>query len=83
MVRTQIQLTEKQSRRVKSKAASRGVSVAEYIRQALDKSLDDDVTPDREELMRRAVAACGSFHSGLTDVSARHDDYLAEAYGQW
>jgi plasmid stability protein len=82
MVRTQIQLTEKQSRALKERAAQHGISVAEYVRRAVDKVLEQETTPDREELMRRSLAAIGRFKSDKTDVSVRHDDYLAEAYSQ-
>ena len=33
-----------------------------------------------DELVRRAMAVMGKFHSGLKDVSRRHDHYLAEAF---
>jgi hypothetical protein len=36
MIRTQIQLTEEQARRLKAMAAERGTSVAELIRQGVD-----------------------------------------------
>jgi hypothetical protein len=52
MVRTQIQLTERQARELKKMAAREGVS----------------------------MAVMGKFHSGLKDVSRRHDHYLAEAF---
>jgi hypothetical protein len=78
MIRTQIQLTDEQTRRLKSLAAERGVSVAELIREAVDRHLFMRITPaGRRE---RAIASVGGFHSGLTDVSERHDEDLAEAY---
>lgn len=81
MVRTQIQLTEEQARRLKRMAAERGVSVAEVIREAVDRLPDPD---DRAERWARALAAVGKGHDreGATDVSVRHDDYLAEAYAE-
>jgi hypothetical protein len=33
-----------------------------------------------EKRLKRAIAAAGRFRSGGTDLSKRHDDYLAEAY---
>ena len=39
MIRTQIQLSEKQAKALKSLAAGRNVSVAELIRQAVDEAL--------------------------------------------
>jgi len=82
MVRTQIQLSEKQSRAVKERAKQHRMSVAEYVRRALDRSLGEESTPRREELIERAIAAAGCGHSGLGDISAKHDEYLDEAYGQ-
>lgn len=78
MIRTQIQLTEEQSRRLKAASARRGVSVAELIRKGVDAILarEHDRSPD--ELHERALRAAGKFRSGRHDISARHDDYLAE-----
>ena len=80
MVRTQVQLTEKQSKQLKRLAAKKGVSVAEVIRKSVDETLRRENMPDEEELRRRAMALVGAFRSDKDDVSIRHDDYLAEAY---
>ena len=82
MVRTQIQLTDKQSQVLRQLAREEGVSMAEVIRRALDGVVDRQRLPDREELKRRALAASGSGHSDLTDLSVRHDDYLEEIYSE-
>jgi hypothetical protein len=82
MVRTQIQLTDEQSRRLKAQAAEQRVSVAELIRRAVDRSLAEKALPDQTELRKRALAASGRFRSGTSDVSIRHDDYLAEIYAE-
>ncbi|MBI2237243.1 MAG: ribbon-helix-helix protein, CopG family [Actinobacteria bacterium] len=81
MIRTQIQLTEDQAARLRRIAAERGVSIAEVIREAVDRLPDPH---DRAERWARALAAVGKGHDreGATDVSVRHDDYLAEAYGE-
>lgn len=78
MVRTQIQLTEDQSRRLKAASARQGVSVAELVRKGVDAILtkENDRSPD--ELYERALRAAGKFRSGRHDISVRHDDYLAE-----
>ena len=81
MVRTQLQLTEAQVRALKHRAAEEGVSVAELVRRAVDKSLQE-VMSDPDELRKRALSAAGRFRSGEDDALLRHDDYLAEAYGQ-
>lgn len=78
MVRTQIQLTQEQLAALKRLAAERGVSVAELVRQGVETVLREAST-EIEERRRRAIAALGSFDSGLTDVSERHDDYFVEA----
>ena len=81
LVRTQIQLDESQAERLKAVAASRGLSMAELIRRAVDSALLTGGLPDKEEQRRRAIAASGRFNSGATDISVKHDKYLAEAFG--
>jgi hypothetical protein len=82
MVRTQIQLTEDQVRRLKRRAALEGCSMAELIRRGVDGLLGQDETTSREELKRRAIAVSGRFRSGVPDLSENHDAYLAEIYGR-
>jgi hypothetical protein len=79
MIRTQIQLTDEQAAAAKRMASERGVSMAEVIRDALDRELQ---TSDRKALWERALSVVGKFRDidGATDVSERHDDYLAEIY---
>ncbi|MGZ8631593.1 MAG: ribbon-helix-helix domain-containing protein [Actinomycetota bacterium] len=83
MIRTQIQLTEEQAEKAKRLAAERGVSMAEVIRELIDRAPERD---DRAERFARALAAVkrGGFRDreGKTDVSVRHDEYLAEALEQ-
>lgn len=80
MIRTQIQLTDAQARKVKRLAAFRKQSMAEVIRESIDlyinKNLDDDLRDKRA----RALKAAGGFSSGQRNLSARHDDFLAEAF---
>jgi Arc/MetJ-type ribon-helix-helix transcriptional regulator len=80
MIRTQIQLTEEQSAEIKRLAAERSLSMAEVIRQGLDDYLQRTATVRPEERIRRAIEAAGQFGSGMSDVSARHNEHLAEAY---
>ncbi len=82
MVRTQVQLTESEIKALKSLASERGVSLAELIRQSIDAFLEAQQVMDREERKRRALEVVGRFRSDVTDLSTRHDDYLAEAYGE-
>ena len=80
MIRTQIQLTEAQAAKAKRLAAERSVSMAEVIRELIDREPEGD---DRAERSARALAAIrrGGFHDreGKTDVSVDHDRYLAQA----
>jgi Arc/MetJ-type ribon-helix-helix transcriptional regulator len=76
MVRTQIQLREDQVRRLKRRAAQRGVSMAELIREAVDRSLASD---DLEARWQRALSVAGKFRSGRSDISENHDEYFVEA----
>lgn len=80
MIRTQIQLTDKQAAGLKSLSAEKGGSMAEWIRRAVDRLLRDGGTPDRETLKRRALAAVGAGHSGIGDIAENHDAYLEDAY---
>ncbi len=80
MIRTQIQLSEEQARALKELAAKYETSMAELIRQAVDEWLRSASSVDREERKRRAIAAAGRYHSEHTDLSIRHDHYLAEAF---
>jgi hypothetical protein len=81
MVRTQIQLTEQQARQLRARARERGLSLAEVIRRYVEKGLAEEA-PDRTELYARAAQLVGRFRDrrGARDVSARHDEYLDEAF---
>ena len=81
MVRTQIQLTEIQAERLRRLSATRGVSLAELIRQGVDAVLASDIQIDGAERRRRALAAAGRHGSGKKDGSRKHDHHLAEAFG--
>lgn len=80
MVRTQIQLSEKQARLVKSISAEKGISVSEVIRRAIDSmesySMDHDAGKKRE----LALEVVGKFNSGTGDISENHDEYLSRAF---
>lgn len=75
MIRTQIQLTEGQFRRLKRLSAERGISLAGLIREALDRHMDGQ---DPTALRARAANSIGGFRSGMVDVSNEHDRYFAE-----
>jgi len=80
MVRTQIQLTEEQSERLRAASARQGVSISELVRQGVDAILERSGERGAEEIYKRAVQAAGRHRSGSKDVSIRHDEYLADSY---
>ncbi len=82
MVRTQIQLTAEQAKRIKKIAASRGVPMAQVIREAVDGAIRSGAGTVSEERRKRAVEITGKFRSGRKDVSRRHNAYLAEAWSK-
>ena len=80
MIRTQVQLTEAQVKRLKVIAARRKVSMATIVRLAVDSLPAPGDMADPDERRRRAIAAIGRFRSGSGDGAARHDVHLADAY---
>jgi hypothetical protein len=55
-------------------SAATGQSISELVRKAVDH--------DFAERRKRALRVLGRFSSRLSDVSIRHDDYLAEAFSE-
>ena len=80
MVRTQIQLTREQARRLKALASTRGVSMAELIRQSVDSFVRTNGGIDPAERRKRAAAIAGRFRSKIRDLGRNHDRYLDEVY---
>ena len=80
MIRTQVQLEAVQYKALKELAARRSISVSQLVRDgvshALSQEFDDEAEWDR---LFEAVGSCQS-EGGESDVSERHDDYLAEPY---
>ncbi|MBY0496475.1 MAG: ribbon-helix-helix protein, CopG family [Cyanobacteria bacterium] len=81
MVRTQIQLSEQQARRLRAEARELGVSMAGLIRRYVEKGLAEDGV-DRAALYARAARLIGKFedHRSARDLAAGHDRYLDEAF---
>lgn len=79
MIRTQVQFTEAQMRKLKRLAAERGVSVAALIREAIDLLVRG--APEGEaDRRQRALRAAGRFRSGRTDLATEHDRYLDDTF---
>ena len=82
MVRTQIQLPEKQVALLKKMAVAQHESMAEIIRQAVDFFAKAKNEGDDEQRRKRAMAAAGRFRSGVNDLAVSHDSYLTEIFGK-
>ncbi len=79
MVRTQIQLAERDLTALQEMAAELGVSVSELVRRGVNCVLEGRAKPAREDLVAAAMATAGCGHSGLSDLGREHDRYFAEA----
>ena len=81
MVRTQIQLTEAQARRLRLAARREGISLAEAIRRLVERGLADEEA-GRSRLYARAAEVVGQYRDrrGAKDVAEEHDAYLDEAF---
>lgn len=79
MVRTQVQLTEKQYEALRRLSLKENISIAELIRRGVNEILASAEGSEREERIKRAIAAAGRFRSGVRDLSHNHDIYFAEA----
>ena len=80
MVRTQIQLTERQMEELRRASEREHLSIAEIIRRSLEETLARSVSVSRDELRQRAKSIAGRFASGRSDVSSKHDVHLDEAF---
>jgi hypothetical protein len=80
MVRTQIQLPERQVAVLKQLAELQQTSMAELIRRAVDMFTGAPESGNIEERRQRARALAGRFRSGCGDLAAKHDEHLAEAF---
>lgn len=79
MIRTQIQLTAEQDRRLRRFAAREGVSLAEAVRRCIDQVLSEDDLATRYASAASLVGVAEDSR-GATDVSERHDAYLEDAF---
>lgn len=81
MVRTQIQLSERQANELKNLAHARGISLAETIRRFVDQGLAAE-SQGIAAKYERAARVVGRWRDreGRTDIAENHDRYLDEAY---
>jgi len=81
MLRTQVQFTEEQYRKIRLLAQRRGVSISQVVRESVDRHLEAE-TYDSDALYSRAAEIVGKYDDkdGRDDLSSEHDEYLDEAY---
>ena len=79
MIRTQIQLSEKQSRILKDLSLNRKESIASLIRQAIDQFIASG-GPNRTGQYQQALSVAGKYQADNSDISLEHDKYLDEGY---
>lgn len=80
MVRTQVQLTEKQAARLRQMSATTGRSMADLIREAVER-LALRATPSEQH--ERALRAVGAYAGDGASAGIEHDSHLEEAYADW
>jgi len=77
MIRTQIEIEDQQMQWLKTVSQETGVAVSQIIRDSISLFREHE---ERSRLRKKASASARNFASGISDISERHDDYLAEAY---
>ncbi len=82
MIRTEIELTEEQSKALERLAHKDNVPIAEVIRRSIDDYIATHIELSMEEKKRRALSVVGMFDSGLPDLGVNHDKYLEEIYAE-
>jgi hypothetical protein len=78
MERTQISLTADQARMLRRNARRRKTSMAALIREAVERTYF--ASDEGEGAWDRALASVGGSRSDRSDVAAKHDEYLADAF---
>ncbi len=82
LIRAQIQFSQEQLSQIRDLAGAAGVSVAEVVRRSVDYYIEQHAATEGARAARlQAAEVAGRYGSGRHDVSERHDDALAEAFG--
>lgn len=83
MVRLQIQLEDSQHRALKRWANRLGISFSEAVRRCVAEQLArNEGSSGRSDRVHEARSIIGKYGSGRSDISERHDDFLAEGFGE-
>ncbi|KQC15078.1 MAG: hypothetical protein APR63_12825 [Desulfuromonas sp. SDB] len=78
MIRTQIQLTEKQAEALKKLSSEKDVSISELIRRGVDLLLKTDLISNNELKKKNALKLSGLHKTGCKNLSTHHDYYIYE-----
>jgi hypothetical protein len=83
MIRTQIQLEQKQERALRRFAKEKKITLAEAVRRCIDKALASEDDIDLRSRYEKALSIVGSLSdkAGANDLSSNHDGYLDGAFG--
>ena len=73
----QVYLRQDQIDPLRAEAKRRGISLAELVRQGVDRLLEE--APVEEDPLWKIV---GIMDSGVGDLAEKHDKYLTEIYAQ-
>ena len=73
MKRFQVYLRSDQIDALRSLSNRRGISMAQLVREGVDRILEE-MSFEEKSLM----GIIGTFHSGLGDLSEKHDEYLVK-----
>ena len=82
MVRTQIQLTEKQAQALREFAQEEAVSMAELVRRSIDFYIQQKYAPSAKERQQRLLSVVGIAHINVSDLAENHDAYLTDIYAE-
>jgi len=80
MIRTQIQISESQARKIRRAALEHSISFAEVVRRCIDQSLEG--SGDLGDRYARARRMLGRVREsrGKKNISREHDRYLEDAF---
>lgn len=81
MIRTQIQLSEEQMERLKALARRRGVSLAQLVREGVERILADSVSEDRWRRLWEVVGGSRELEK-TGDVAVDHDRQLVDIWSR-
>ena len=80
LIRIQVQVTTAQADFLRGLGAETGRSLADLVREAVDGLIQEHQGTDPKARRTSALSVVGRFRSGLADVAAEHDRYLADSF---